>query len=53
MSKLIRALTVALGTYDVHECYTHAEAVRLARNLTDAGHAVTCWQAGDKWMVRA
>lgn len=53
MSKFIRALTVALGTYDVHECHTHAEAVRLARNLADAGHAVAIWPDGQKWMVKA
>lgn len=53
MSKLIRALTVALGTYNVHEANTEAEAVRLARNLADAGHAVAVWPSGGKWLVKA
>jgi len=53
MSKIIRALTAALGTYEVYEISTKMEAERLARHLADAGHAVTCWQAGNKWMVKA
>ncbi|MBM2886755.1 hypothetical protein JFK97_20400 [Chromobacterium phragmitis] len=53
MSKFIRALTAALGTYDVHEVNTEVEAVRLARNLADAGHAVAVWSSDGKWLVKA
>ncbi|MFB0827765.1 hypothetical protein ACEU07_21035 [Chromobacterium violaceum] len=53
MSKLIRALSTALGTFDLHECDTENQAAQLAAKLADQGLAVTFWQAGAKWMVRA
>ena len=53
LQKLTKFLSDILGAFDLHECSSQIEAINLAEVLVDRGFAVTLWQDGNKWMVKA
>lgn len=53
LRKLTMVLSAILGAFDLHECSSQIEAISLAKVFVDRGFAVTYWQDGDKWVVKA
>ncbi|OWY39323.1 hypothetical protein CEK28_08890 [Xenophilus sp. AP218F] len=53
LQKLAMILSAILGAFELHECSSQLEAINLAKVFVDRGLAVTLWQNGEKWMVKA